>query len=321
MRGAVNRHLGAPDESARILAEARAIVDSPTGEEAVPDVERTLLAQHEALTFARLCRFDEATDAAKEAIEVAQRGRLRGELLKAHGCAGLVALARGRAKRAVRHQRLALALVLAHRPSGAPRTSGYLIEALGRAHRIDEARRVYREAEALLGGSSPRRRASREAWLRIAWAGTLSFEDKHRAVRKALDSEAVHDAIQNAPLPGLIARRLLGTALSRSRTPEEGWALLAASPVAHGRGLLPHVRFLAHLNILVEARLRAERGALGHDAIARAEAALTHLPRYGEVPHFLGEARRRAARALESSDESRAARALDALVNRALRLT
>ncbi len=110
-------------------------------------------------------------------------------------------------------------------------------------------------------------------------------------------------------------------ALASKKRPENGWELLAASPAAHGRGLLPHVRFIAQLNVLVEARMRAERDALGRDAIARAFAALGHLPRYGEVPSFLGPARIRVERALHSADADKVRRALETLLNRALRLT
>jgi pentatricopeptide repeat protein len=321
MMGAVSRHLGAPDESAKILARARAIVESPLGDEAVPDEQRSLLAQHEALTFAKLCRFPDATDAAEKAIASAKRGRLRGELLKAHGCAGLVALARGRAASAVKHQRHALSIVVTHRPSGASRTAGYLIEALGRAGRLDEARETYREAKVLLGEMAERRRSSREAWLRVAWAGALSHGGEQREVARVLRDASVGRAIEETPLPGLVARRLLGIALASRKRPEAGWELLAASPAAHGRGLLPHVRFLAQLNVLVEARLRAERDALGADAIARALTALSQLPRYGEAPRFLGPARLRVERALSSANADKVRRALEALLNRALRLT
>ncbi len=322
MMGAVSRHLGAPDESATILSQARALARSPAGEEAVPDEQRSLLAQHEALTFAKLCRFPEATEAAEASIAAAKRGRLRGELLKAHGCAGLVALARGRAAAAVKHQKSALTIVRAHRPSGTTRTAGYLIDALGRAGRLDEARSVYGEANAMLDALPDGRRASRETWLRVAWAGALVETDALREALRVLRHETVLSAIEEMPLPGLVARRLLGTALgSQKKHPEAGWELLAASPVAHGRGLLPHVRFLSQLNVLVEAQLRAKRDALGADAIARAFTALSHLPRYGEVPTFLAAAERRAERALSFGDAPQVHRALGALLNRALRLT
>lgn len=320
MCGAVTRHLGAPEESATILGEARAIALSPLGEEAVPDAQRTLLAQHEALTFARLCRWDEATAAADEAIAVATRGRLRGELLKSHGSAGLVALARGRGAQAVRHQRRALELVLAHRPSAAPRTSGYLIDALGRSSRLPEARVCYRDALRRVEATPGRSQASREAWLRVAWASALAQAERHREVRSVLERAVIEEAIDATPLPGLTARRLLGEALTHSRRPSRGYALLADSPVSVGRGALPHVSFLAQLNVLVEGEARARRGDLDHDAIARCLAALTHLPRYGEVPAFLGATGERATRALEAGDAERVHRTLGPLLRRATRL-
>jgi len=320
MRGAVTRHLGAPEESRKILAEARDLAFGPLGDEAVPDAQRTVLAQHEALTFARLCRWDDATQAADEAIAIARRGRLRGELLKAHGSAGLVALARGRAKRAVKHQRRALELVRAHRPRAAPRTSGYLIEALGRSGDLAEARECYRQALGEVEAAPGSRQASREAWLRVAWASALAHAERYREVRSVLEVPVIEEAIGATPLPGLTARRLLGEALTHSRRPDRGYALLADSPVSLGRGALPHVRFLAQLNVLVEARARTRHGALDRDAAARSLAALTHLPRYGDVPRFLGKHSQRAARALESNSPGQIHRTLGPLLGRAIRL-
>jgi hypothetical protein len=192
---------------------------------------------------------------------------------------------------------------------------------LGRAGRLTEARATYRDAIALVGRGQTAARNSREAWLRVSWAGALSAAGNHRDVRRVLAAECITDAIATMPLPGLIARRLLGIALSAGRSPERGWDLLTASPVVHGRGLLPHVLFVAQLNVLVEAQSRAARGALDGDAVARAQSALTHLPDYGDVPIFLGAARRRAARALAAMNERRVESALGALLDRALRLT
>ena len=70
-----------------------------------------------------------------------------GERLKAHGCAGLVELARGRPERAVAHQERALELVLRHRPASAPRTIGYLV--------ADAKGRVVGTVEAPMYGTKP----------------------------------------------------------------------------------------------------------------------------------------------------------------------
>jgi tetratricopeptide (TPR) repeat protein len=326
MLGAVRRHLGAPDESLDLLERARAIVESEEGEAAVPDAPRTELMQHFSLTLQKLCRFTEAARAARAAIQIAERAHLRGELLKAHGCAGLVDLSRGEPELAVRHQRRALELVHAHRPSGCPRTHGYLIEALGEAHLLADARREHALGMQHLDDHGSSARPSREVWLHVSFAMALARGGEHAEVVGLLDTPLVREAIRTTPLPGLLARRLLGAALVVSSESERarGYDLLAAAPAAHGRGLLPHVRFLAHLAVLVEAELRAAHGDLDRDARARAKEALSHLPTYGDADRYLGRRRDRAARALAAREMRRddaTRKALESLLSRALRMT
>lgn len=323
--GAVTRHLGAPDESLTLLEHAMAIVESDEGREAVPDLPLTELYQHLALTLRQLCRFGDASKMASRAVSVAQRGRLRGELLEAHGCAGLVQLSRGRAADAVGHQRAALDLVHRHRPRSCPRTHGYLVEALGRSGDLDGARAQFDVAlEHLAERVEGPRRHAREAWLRTSFATALAAHERWEEVREALEADCITQAMAHDPLPGLVARRWLGLARAASpdaRDPERGWELLAASPGVHGRGALPHVRFLAHLNVLHEARSRVGRGALDRDATERTRVALRHLPRYGAAEALLGAHLRRVERALTGTKPPAATgRALDRLLARCDRI-
>jgi tetratricopeptide (TPR) repeat protein len=318
MLGAVQRHLGSPDESLALLDAARALVLSPEGDESIPDAARSEIEQHSALTLARLVRFGDAARTARDAIRLAERGHHRGERLKAHGCAGLVELARGRPERAVAHQERALELVLRHRPASAPRTIGYLVEALGAAGRVADARRAYRRALALLDADARSdKRGSREAWLRTALAGALEHAGRSAETIATLDDATVRDAIAHAPQPGLDARRLLARALCERGESERGFALLAASPTAHGRVQVPHVGFLAHANVLDEARLRAEHGALDADAIARARGALAWMPGYEAARSHLAAPRDRAERALAGGRPDQIAHALASLLARA----
>ena len=323
MLGAVTRHLGAPDQSLEILREAEAILDTDDGLDAVPDGPITVLHQHLALTLRQMSRFEEAARTARRAISVARKARLRGELLKALGCAGLVALSRNRAAEAVTHQSAALDLVHRHRPEGCPRTHAYLIEALGRGARLDDARREYQTAlrhlRALPEGP---RRDSQEAWLRTAWAGVCCEDGQMKAARRVLDADCVRRAIADDPLPGLLARRWSGIALCTGRNRDAGLGMLADSPVAYGRLHMPHVFFLAHLNVLFEARERIRLHAWNADIASRVATALTHLPGYGETPGFLhppGRAVGRLALAARP-DHRKLDRALAALLKRCTRL-
>ena len=316
---AVKRHLGAPDASLSVLKQALEIVESDDGREAVPDRPLTELYQHLALTFQKLCRFEEATAAADRAVEVARAGRLRGEQLEAHGCAGLVALARGAADVAVSHQREALRLVHLQRPQSCPRTHGYLIEALGRRGDLEAARAQYREGLEHLEARPRDGHDTREAWLRTSFASALAHHGGWSEILELLEAPPVRRSIASDPLPGLLARRWLGLARAASGAREEGWSLLAASPAAYGR-LMPHVAFLAHSNVLFEARSRLEAEAFSDDTRGRAIVALAAFPQYGESPRFFGGEVRATERALYADDPLALHAALERLLDRAQRL-
>ncbi len=316
MLGGVARHLGAPEPSLLVLDRARGLLDEPFADEAIPDEARTFLFQHRALTLAQLCRFTEAASDAAHAVRAARRGRLRGELVRCLSSAGLVESARGRHRVAVARHREALALVLRHEPSWAPRTCAYLVEALGRAGDEAAARDAYREGMKMLRREAEgTARASKEAWLRTSRAASLVALGRFGQVARVLDAAPVAHAIAHAALPGLFARRWLGQALTHGRRREEGFAVLAASPVAYGADLLPRVRFLAHLNVLVEARARLALHAFDEDARARVHLALAHLPTYGRAPRLLAPAANAVRAALEGAGTGAAATALDRLID------
>ena len=93
---------------------------------------------------------------------------------------------------------------------------------------------------------------------------------------------AVGTMIGSEPLPGLLARRYLGLSLIATDALQRGLQLLADSTVIHGRGLSPHHLFLAHTNVLYEARERLARSLWDDDIAARAKRSLEALPRHGE---------------------------------------
>ncbi len=115
----------------------------------------------------------------------------------------------------------------------------------------------------------------------------------------ALDHPSVRASLEDEPLPGLIARRWLGLALTRAGRAEQGFEVLAASPIVHGRALEPHLSFLAHLNVLHEASARAALDAFGPDIAGRARRALEQVPSYGLTDAELAAARRAVEAALE----------------------
>jgi len=328
MLGAVERNLGAPEESHAVLDRARNILADPDAYESVPDLPLAILFQHLALTEVQLCRFAPAVSAARQAVEVARRGRLRSQLFRALGCMGIVALARGRPEEAVSHHTEALSIAERVEPETAPRTRTYLLEALGAAGDIAAARALFNETRPLLRATpSEERRASYEAWLRVAWASCLVRAGEQASAVRVLDAAPVREAIAQQPLPGLFARRWLGVALAAGRRAEEGFELLAMSPAAYGLMRAPRVRFLSHLNVLVEAQARLARSAWNRDIAARACTAIGALPRYGAAPTFLGEPARAVAEALVDADLDRdrealdaTARDLDELVARCVRL-
>lgn len=300
------RHVGDPSSSLELLSEAEALARG--GE--VPDAPITALYQQIAMTNRQLYRLREARAAAARAVRVAKKARLRGELIKALGCAGLVELSRGDAPSAIARFEEALAVEEKHQPERTARTHAYLIEAHGAAGEADRAEAHFAAAMAELERDEDERR-SREAWVRTSWGGALVALGRAREAAVVLDTPPVRVSLAEDPLPGLIARRHLGIALARSGE-ARGCELLASSPIAHGRALEPHLAFVAHLNVLFEARERIARATFGADDRARAARALDFVPGYAEklLDRPLARLRRRV-------DD---ARALDALLDRAVRL-
>jgi tetratricopeptide (TPR) repeat protein len=281
--GAARRHLGDPERSLRLLDRAVALVGTEEGRLAVPDAPLAYLYQQRAMTLRQLSRFGPASAAARRGVRVARRARLRGELIKALGCAGLVAMARGRLEEAVDAFAEALAVQERHAPERTVRSRAYLVEALASQGRLAEADAHYEAAlEAL--PADPAERRSSEAWLRTNYASGLAHHDgTWSTVRELLEADAVTAAIAEEPLPGLLARRHLGRAWARTGQVDRGTALLADSPVVYGLGLEPHLRFLGHLNVLHEASERLALGAWGRDIAGRAGVALRALPAYAEA--------------------------------------
>ncbi|MCZ7683864.1 MAG: hypothetical protein M5U28_35905, partial [Sandaracinaceae bacterium] len=307
--GAAQRHVGDPAGSLELLREAEALARSEEGRRAVPDAPLTYLHLQQAMTARQLGRFAEASRAAERSVRVAKKARLRSELVKALGVLGLVALARGRIDRAIAAFGESLEVALAHEPHRTARTHAYLIEAHGAASEAHGAASHGAASAASHGAASEVRiagahfdaamaeierepegpaRRSREAWVRTSWGGALVALGRAREAVEALDRPAVHASILEEPLPGLLARRHLGLALARSGASDRGLPLLAASPIAHGRALEPHLAFVAHLNVLFEARERLAAGAWGADIAGRARRALEHVPRHAAALAYLG---------------------------------
>ncbi|MFK7987253.1 MAG: S16 family serine protease [Sandaracinaceae bacterium] len=313
--GAAHRHSGDPVGCREWLSEALAIVDSEEGQRAVPDAPRIDLWIQIAMTERQLCRFGPAAKAAKRSVAVARRARLRGAMVKALGTAGLVAMSRDRVESAIALFGESLELNIAHTPNRTARSRAYLIEALGRG---GQATRMRTELEIALEEASDPARAS---WVRTSAAAAFLALDQPRDAVGVLNDSSIEASMLDEPLPGLLARRRLGIALIRDGAGERGFEMLAASPLVHGRALAPHLSFLAHVNVLHEARERVALGAWNADIAGRARDALGHLPRYGAVPAFLGRALADATRTLTSSRPPRGRAALDALLRRCARLT
>ncbi|AKF04864.1 S16 family serine protease [Sandaracinus amylolyticus] len=314
---AARRHLGDPEGSLRVLESARVIAESQA--DAVPDGPLTALEQQRAMTELKLFRFRAAAQAAQRAITIARRARLRGEHIKALGCAGLVEMGRRRDDAARACFDEALALTLRHAPEDAARSRVYLMEALGRLGRDAEARAMWRAAMHEVAEDEPGARGKKESWVRTGWGGALVALARWSEAREVLDVPAVHEALHEHPLPGLRARRHLGLALARGDdrdARERGLHLLASSTLAHGRALEPGLRSLAHVNVLVEAEVRVASARLDEDATARTRAALAALPTWGDAPRWLGAARGRVERALAKSSPDALGRALRELVAR-----
>ncbi len=315
---AAQRHLGDPLGSHLILREAEALATSADGKLGVPDAPISYLYQQLAMTFRQLCNFGRAARAAQRAVHVARSARLRGELTKALGCVGLVALGRNRIDEAIAAFAESLEVVLAHDPDHTARTHAYLIEALGAARELERARGHYRTAmEELERSDDEADRRARESWVRTSFGGALVRSGHADEAIDVLDVPAVRVSLAEEPLPGLLARRYLGIALSEVGD-RRGLELLAASPLVHGRALEPHLSFLAHLNVLYEARLRFGAGAWSSDIQGRALRAMAQIPRHGRVSAFLGPTRGEARRLIQGKSER--VGTLDALLERCSRL-
>ncbi|MCC6877701.1 MAG: hypothetical protein IT378_25555, partial [Sandaracinaceae bacterium] len=312
---AVQRHLGDPVGSRTLLVQALELAEREAA--AVPDAPLSYALQQLAMTERQLCRFGDAAKAAARAIRVARRARLRGELIKALGCAGFVARSRERRAEAVDVFTEALDLGKRHDPDDTARSHAYLIEALGEAGHEAAARLHFHEAlREVASVADAEERRARESWVRTSWAAGLAALDRPREVLEVLEVPAVRASLADEPLPGLLARRYLGAALVATGQRERGLELLAAAPAVHGRALEPHLRFVAQLDVRVEMHARAGAGALGPDAIARARAALDAMPVY--AGRWLAVPRARAERALGSGRSLE--RALAALIARATRI-
>ncbi len=315
------RHLGDPAGSLELLREAETLLSSEEGRRAVPDAPITYLYLQRAMTCRQLSRFGEAARAASRAVRVAKSARLRGAQIKALGVLGLVALARGQVERAVAAFDESLEITFSHEPHRTARTRAYLVEAYGAAGREDDARAQYEAAmEELERGPEGSARRASESWVRTSWGSALFELGRFEAAIDALDVPAVRVSLAEAPLPGLLARRHLGLALVHATERARGFELLAASPLAHGRALEPHLAFMAHLNVLFEARARLATGAWGSDIAGRARRALDHVPRHDRVGAYLGRSLEATRALLDAPGRPRAARALDTLISRCVRL-
>ncbi len=281
---AAERHLGDLDASHRALALAATIAASDVGRLAVSDRERSMLARQEAMTEKSRARFGHASRAAAGAVRIARKARLRGELEKNLGCAGLVALARGADEEALLLLREALSITLERSPRDAARSRAYCVEALGRLGRVDEARE-----EALLAldeaalDPGPRGRA-KTAWVRTSLGSALAANGLWGEAREALDVDEVREALEREPLPGLLARRWLGLALLEAGDADargRGARLLAASPTAFGIALEPRLRFSAGVNVVFEIAARTETASA--ELVEQALAPLLVIPGVARV--------------------------------------
>lgn len=278
MEAQVHRELGRPEIASDLHEEVLSILASPSGRW-VPHAERCFFWRHAAMTYRMLGRFEDATEAAAKAAQHAIEGSLRRDFIFALGTQGLVALATERVAEAVDFQTRAFEHAKEHDEVLAPRSGAYLVNALGRLDRLEDARRVYAETLALLerGPGGAARATSDGVWLRIQFAEAI-LDAAPDEVRTVLQEPSVQTAVNSMPRPGLLGRRLFGLALVALREHSAGFAWLAASPTVYGAQLEPHRRFLAQLNVLYEARARLQHGLFDDDARARTELALGALP-------------------------------------------
>jgi hypothetical protein len=325
MLGAARRHLGAPEESARILVRAAKL--AATHASAVPDPPLVHLWEHLALTHAMLGDLSEARTAARRALRIATRARLGADRVKALGTLGLVELAADHPQEAAAAQADALAFVSAGRPAQIVRSCGYLAEARGAAGDLGGVREAWTTGFARLAAVPAATRDVLEAWLRVNFGSALVRCGALDEAVEVLASSIVTAQIEAGPLPGLLARRALGRALvgraaSAPAEVDRGLSLLGQSPASQGLVAAPRFVAMAHVNVLFEARARLVLGVFEADVEARALRALGSLPRYGRVPELLAPlvGRVRAAVALAVFEPVRLIAALDALLARAVRL-
>jgi tetratricopeptide (TPR) repeat protein len=319
MLAASYRQLGEPEAALELHAQALAVLATDEADRAVGDYERSFLYRHLALVYKDLCRFEDAEEAAVEAVAHARRGRRVLAASSGLGTAGLVALARGDAPRALGHLREALEETSSFDPNRAPRSHAYLVLAHGRAHQLDEARAEYRLALARLEDLGPSDRTRNdEQWLRTYMAEAAVLCGAPSEAREVLGAPCIEHALAHLPLPGLFARRWLGLAEVATGEVEAGLSRLASSPTVQRHSLAERVRFIAQLAVLYEGEARARRGLLDEDARGRALLALAQLPASRADGAFLGPVLDRTRELLEDRDADRDAltAALGALVDR-----
>lgn len=300
MLSAAQEHLGSPLQARTILDEALAIANGDEGKKWVPDQVMSRLHQRLALNHRARGNVTEARRDAKLAVRAAERGRLRDELYKSHGCIGLVELAAGEAKHAVKAFSVSLELVHQHAPESCVRSHGYLIDALAQNDEHEQAAHQYALAlEHLHATTDAKRRANLEAWLRTNYAAGLWRMGASADVHEVLDVPCVREAIEGAALPGMIARRTLGLAWLALGHRDKGQSLLSASPMAYGPGLGPSLVLSAHINVMCEGWALLSSGAWDQDIAGRVLTAVDHVPDY--LRHgAIGRAYELAKRALQA---------------------
>lgn len=311
---AASRHLGDLAGSGRAIELALEACASPRGVEGVPDEALCRLARQRAMHEKSRGRLADATRAAREAVAIARRARLRGELMKALGVEGLVLMARGEDERALRPLEEALTITIERTPNDAARSRAYLVEALGHLQRLDDARAHAEAALAECAAQGERGRA-KEAWVRTSLGGAFASAEAWDDARRVLEHASVAEAMARDPLPGLLARRWLGVALHRLGEPGRGSTLLSSSAFAYGDGLEPSLRFAADVNALHDL---AERARLGQLDEGDAREVIARVAAFEAAAIVLAKMLSRADRSLGAP--KRAAAALHALALEAGRL-
>ncbi len=264
--GGAERHAGSLRRSEALLEEALRIARGPEGRREVTDATRALAERNHAMTALQRGFVVVAEREAQRALKTARRARSLREEVKAWSVVGLVARGRGDDQRAVDAFEAALAIDVAIDPGKGVRSRAYLAEALARRGSERAAARHY---EAALEGAAGS--LSDEAWVRTAFGNgllasgllakpRLSSGRVERA-RAVLDHPVVHDAIAKDPLPGLRARRLLGTALLATERARAAQLLLGAIPQL---AMEPGIRRHAALCVLV-----AWHAGIAHDELGR----------------------------------------------------